>query len=133
MTDSAAEGQRTQLRVLLVEDEPDSADLMTMLLEDADFDVRCVSHAHEALAATPVFRPDVIILDVNLPDMDGIDLATRLRRLDGLSITRMIAVSAISGAAHVQRAASAGIETYLVKPLRMKDLIELIRAEVSTK
>ena len=65
-------------RVLVVDDEPNIVDVITMALRYQGFEVASAGHGHEALAAVESFRPQLMILDVMLPDMEGFEVAARL-------------------------------------------------------
>jgi len=73
------EGQRTDTRLLVVEDEPNILELLSASLRYAGFDVVTAAAGTEAVQAAQRHRPDLIVLDVMLPDMDGFDVVRRLR------------------------------------------------------
>ena len=109
------------LRVLVVDDNADAAELMADLLALDGHDVRAVRDAAAALALLPSFKPQVALLDIGLPVMDGYELATRIRALYPSSVEgaplRLVAVTGYGQDSDRQRAFEAGFDEHLVKPL----------------
>lgn len=119
------------IRVLVVEDQKTVlAALMALLKLNPDFDVvGGYSDAHAALAATPALRPHVVVSDIQMPDMNGLDLAQRLRVQAPDS--RVILLSTFARAGYVQEALRLGISGYLLKdspPERLADGIRAVAA-----
>jgi len=81
------------VRVLIVDDHADTADAMQILLARAGYDVRVAYSGAEAISVAGQFRPDLAILDILLSDMNGYDLAPRLRAVTGEHGLRLIALS----------------------------------------
>jgi two-component system, cell cycle response regulator len=82
------------------------------------------ANGEEGLAAAATFRPDLIILDITMPVMDGITMLTKLRQDAALKATPVIMLTAESGAANVAAIAALGISDYLVKPFKEADLLD---------
>jgi signal transduction histidine kinase/ActR/RegA family two-component response regulator len=114
----AAPGPRPgKLRVLLVEDNADLAETTTTLLAMWGHDARAVSTGRAALAAVDADRPDVVLLDIGLPDMTGYDVARAIRsRGDGAGGVKLVALTGYGLATDRERAAAAGFDAHLVKP-----------------
>jgi two-component system OmpR family response regulator len=113
-------------RVLVVDDEPNISALLSATLRLVEFDVRVVDSGHRALVAVEEFEPDLVVLDVMLPDLDGFDVAKRLRatghRVPVLFLTARDAVEdRISGL-------SAGADDYVTKPFSLEEVVLRIRA-----
>jgi PAS domain S-box-containing protein len=111
-------------RVLVVDDNRDAAGSLAMLVGALGHDVREAYSGASALEVVPTFRPDLIVLDVGLPDMDGYETARRIRELPGGRHARIVAASGyreIPGAAR-----DAGMDDYLVKPLKLSVLQQLL-------
>ncbi|MEU4237633.1 response regulator transcription factor [Actinoplanes sp. NPDC026619] len=113
-------------RVLVVDDEPNISALLSATLRLVEFDVRVVDSGHRALVAVEEFEPDLVVLDVMLPDLDGFDVAKRLRstgsRVPVLFLTARDAVEdRISGLA-------AGADDYVTKPFSLEEVVLRIRA-----
>ena len=109
-------------RILVVEDNEDSAVLLAMSLVQMQHDVRSVSNAGEALALVEHWVPDIAILDIGLPDLDGYELACRLRAMPQLSRLRLIALTGYGSTADRDRARRAGFDAHVVKPARIDAL-----------
>ena len=86
-------GRRTSLRILVVDDNVDAADSIAMLLSMEGHQTRTVNTARAALLAAPEFKPDVVLLDIGLPEMDGYEVARRLRAQNGSARMRLVAVT----------------------------------------
>ena len=111
-----------QRRVLIVDDDADSADLLVQLLEMRGHRVLSVDTGSRAIAIAAEFQPEVAILDVGLPDMSGYELAPLLRKCEGLSECKLIAVTGYSGDAVLERSKLAGFDMHLVKPVDLEVL-----------
>jgi CheY-like chemotaxis protein len=112
-------------RVLVVDDNPDAADLLGDVLERAGHEVSVVNDPLEALSHVGVFQPDVAVLDIGLPVMDGYELATRLR---ASSDCLLIALTGYGQADAVSRSHGAGFDSHLVKPVDTQKLLEIVAA-----
>ena len=119
-----------QRRVLIVDDDADSADLLVQLLEMRGHDARSVNSASRAIAEAAEFLPDVAILDVGLPDMSGYELAQLLRNSEGLAQCKLIAVTGYSGDAALARSKMAGFDLHLVKPVDLEMLARSVLGDV---
>ena len=115
-------------RVLVVEDNLDSVHAMAMLIKTMGHEVRFAINGFAALEVAREFRPEFILLDIGLPDLDGYEIARQLKWEPGLKQTRMIAISGRSEGEMRQRAVDAGCEDLLVKPLDPATLEELLAA-----
>lgn len=114
-------------RVLVVDDNQDSADSLAMLLEIDGHDVRAVYSATSALDEIDAFTPDVILLDIGLPDLDGYEVARRV--LARPRPPRLVAVSGYGQLEDRQRSANAGFAAHLVKPVDMAALKRVLAAD----
>ena len=117
---AAAEAPVTRLdprRILIVDDNPDAAYTLQAVLELAQHDVRVALDAEEALRLGEAFRPQVVLLDIGLPGMDGYEVARHLRRSAVTSRALIIAVSGYGSEADRRRAREAGFDHHLTKPL----------------
>jgi CheY-like chemotaxis protein len=104
-------------KVLVVEDDADTTTLFSIALARRGHEIRVVNCARDALSVAPVFKPNVIVIDIGLPDMDGYRLAGLLRAIPGLADTRFIAVTGNAGQSRVARSIAAGFEAHLTKPV----------------
>jgi CheY-like chemotaxis protein len=125
-------GVKPGLRVLIVDDNVDSVTAMSMLLEVDGYDVRV---AHEALAALEIvaqFEPEVILLDLGLPGMNGLELARALRKLPVAANALLIAVTGYGQPSDRQRSQDAGFNHHLVKPVSSGEIVRVIASHFST-
>jgi len=93
-----------------------------MALELSGHETASVYSAAEALSRVTVFRPDTVLLDIGLPEMDGYEVAQHIRDLPGLRDIRLIAVTGYGRLEDRQRAREAGFDDHLVKPVDLMDL-----------
>jgi len=109
-------------RILVVEDNPDAAESLATLIALMGHEVRSVHDGASALETAAVFRPDVVLLDIGLPDINGYEVAPRLRQQPGLE---RIALAALTGWGQEEdrlRARTAGFDHHFVKPIDVNGL-----------
>ena len=116
------------LRVLLVDDDPAVADTLALLLTTKGYDVRTAYDGQVAVWVAGEFRPDAVLLDLAMPSLHGYDVARRLRRQAGLRDALLVAVTGHSDPFSRPRAAGAGFDHYLVKPVDWAELEPLLTA-----
>jgi signal transduction histidine kinase len=117
-------------RVLIVDDNVDAADSLAMLLKMDGHDVEPVYDPTIALTRVSEFDPEVILLDIGLPVMDGYEVARRLR---GTGIkARLVALTGYGQAKDLERARAAGFDSHLVKPVELPALVRELSAEPVT-
>lgn len=132
-TGAAAASQHRPLnrvRVLVVEDAVDVAEQLQMALLSWGHDSRVCTSGSEALALATYYQPQVVLIDIGLPDMNGWHLARKLHRLGLSDLPIMIAVTAYSEQADFRQSELAGISFHLVKPAyhtQLKQILERIR------
>jgi signal transduction histidine kinase/CheY-like chemotaxis protein len=113
-------------RVLLVDDNVDAAELLQVVLVDAGYEVRTAYDGPSALASLDNFTPDVALLDIGLPGMDGYELAGRLRadpRLRSMRPLRLVALTGYGREHDRARALATHFDEHLVKPVSAEDLL----------
>jgi CheY-like chemotaxis protein len=108
-------------RILVVDDNEDAADMLAMILEQFGNTTRVAHDAEQALQVAGEFTPDVAVLDIGLPVVDGYELARRLR-----GRMHLIALSGYGQASDKERSRDAGFDAHLVKPVEIDQLRELI-------
>jgi len=116
------------LRVLVVDDNVDAADSTAMLLSLDGYETHSVHSAQAALESAPSFNPDVVLLDIGLPEMDGYDVAQRLREQAAGAPMALIALTGYGQPADRDRATQAGFDEFLVKPVEPAVLNGLLRS-----
>jgi len=111
----------TRQRVLIVDDNPDVADSLAKLLESMAHDVRVAYRGEEGVRAYSEFSPDIVLMDINMPDMDGLEAIARIREAPGGTRTLICTLSG-HGKTHAVRAFDAGADGHLVKPVGRAEL-----------
>ncbi len=112
-------------RVLVVEDDEDIAQALQRSLRMEGYDVRCAADGQVALEQGRLFAPDLVILDLGLPQLDGIEVARRLREDNDLPILILTARDALESRVE---GLDAGADDYLVKPFERQELLARMRA-----
>ena len=120
----------SELSVLLVEDNPRNLKLARDVLEYAGFAVTAVTTGEEALPAARLGMPDVILMDLQLPGIDGHAALMELRGDPDTAGIPVVAVSAFAMRADRERALGSGFDGYLEKPISVRDLPDLVRRHV---
>ncbi len=123
---STANGPVRRLDVLVVEDNEDAAESLAALLDAWGHEVRVVHTADAAIAAVEERRPDLVLSDVGLPDMDGYALARRLRAVHGDAVPLLVALSGYGRDEDRRQARDAGFDHHLVKPADADDLAAVL-------
>jgi signal transduction histidine kinase len=122
-----------RLRVLVVEDNRDAAESMRMLLELYGHEARVAYTGPEGVTAARQWRPEVILCDIGLPGLDGYGVAREVRRDPTLARTRLIAVTGYGQDEDRRRAAEAGFERHLTKPVEPDALQPLLTRAAERK
>lgn len=122
-------GESTQpRRVLLVDDSVDAAEAMSMLLETLGHEIRVTHDGPSALAMVDDFAPDVVILDIGLPGMDGFEVARQMRTRAVTKAALLIALTGYGAESDKQKARDAGFDHHLVKPVSFTAIETVIAA-----
>jgi CheY-like chemotaxis protein len=114
------------LRVLVVDDDDNAAQSLALLLSTAGQEVRVANDGPAALAAVAEWAPQVVLLDIALPGMDGLELARQLRARPGGAALRLVALTGLSEPADRQRGLEAGLDAYLIKPASPEELLQAV-------
>jgi two-component system CheB/CheR fusion protein len=113
-------------RVLVVDDDADNLESIAMLLGVLGHEVATATDGLQALEATKTFRPDVVLLDIGLPNLDGYEVAERIRAQQNGAPIRLVAITGWSRDDEQLRAKRAGFDHHLTKPVDPKRLESLI-------
>lgn len=129
--EEAAEGESPDIekrpaRVLVVDDAPDVLEMFGILLRISGYDVAVAASAVEALEQASVMTFDVVVSDIGMPEMNGYELAQRLRQLPGYRDVPMIAVTGFSMYKDQSQALESGFNAHLSKPVNPTTLLDLI-------
>jgi CheY-like chemotaxis protein len=113
-------------RIVLVEDHPDAAESLALLLELLGHRVRVFSEGAAALAAASTDPPDLMVVDIGLPGIDGYEIARRVRRDPLLRHAVLIALTGYGSDDDRRESKAAGFDHHLVKPVEPRALEELV-------
>jgi len=116
--------------ILIVDDEPPILDLVRFTLEDADVRVEEASDGAEALVLARRLKPDLILLDVHMPKLGGLEVCRQLRADVAFAATRIVMLTAAGQEADRARGREAGADEYLTKPFSPLALLALVEALV---
>ena len=114
------------LRVLVVDDNHDAAEVLSMLLESIGVNVQTVNSGPAALAALPGYQPNVILMDIGMPGMNGYEVARRIREQPQYNDIKMVALTGWGQEEDRRQSEDAGFDHHLTKPVDFKLLKELI-------
>lgn len=123
---AAAGGQRRVGEVLLVEDSRDAADTLAEALVGLGYAVRVAYGGDDALRAFAERPAEVVLLDLGLPDLDGLEVARRLRALPGGAAARLIALTGYGQEEDRRQSEEAGVDEHVLKPVDLGRLLERI-------
>jgi signal transduction histidine kinase/ActR/RegA family two-component response regulator len=118
-------------RILVVDDLPDAAKSLAMLLQLLGNEVRTAGNGTEALETARHFLPEVVLLDIGLPGMDGLEVARRLRQEPSLSNTLLVALTGYGHEDDRRRSQESGFNAHLVKPVDLDELQILLASSRS--
>lgn len=114
------------VRVLVVDDNHDAAQVLCMLLQSMGVNVEAVDSGPAALAAIPGYRPNVILMDIGMPGMDGNEVARRIRQQPEFNEIKLIALTGWGQEKDRQRSKESGFDHHLTKPVNSRSLTDLI-------
>jgi DNA-binding response OmpR family regulator len=112
---------------LVVDDRVDVAMSLALLLKQQGYKVQMANHAHEALEKAGLFLPDVVFLDIGLPDLSGYDVCLEMRRSEWGAKAFIVAVTGRNEAEDLLRAAQTGFDRHVGKPMGFGTLREILR------
>lgn len=120
-----------RLKVLVVDDDPTVRSVLSTLLEFEGVDIATADDGPSALATAETHQPDVVLLDVNLPGLDGFDVCRRLKERSAEQ--RVVMVTGRTTQEDQLRGATAGADAFLAKPFSPLELIEVVRTNLNGK
>ena len=118
-------------RILVVEDQEDNRQIIRDLLSATDYEITEAISGEEALVSVAKRRPDLILMDIQLPIMDGYEATRRIRAEPGLQSIPIIAVTSYALSGEEQKARAAGCTDYVPKPYSPRHLLAKIRKYLS--
>ena len=127
MTDAAP----SPARVLIVDDEPNILLSLQFLMKKAGYDVRTAKDGEQALAEVAREKPDIILLDVMMPKLDGFSVCQRIKSDPALSSVRIVMLTARGRDVEREKGISLGADDYITKPFSSKDAIDRVAAPLA--
>ena len=120
-------GSRMTHRILVIEDQEDLREIARLALEGAGYEVVEAATGVEGIAKAESEHPDLVLMDIQLPVLDGYESTRRIKALPGMARTIVIAVSSFAMRGNEEKARAAGCEGYVTKPYSPKQLVDLVR------
>ena len=114
-------------RILVVEDLEDLREIARLALEGAGYEVVEAATGVEGIAKAETEHPDLVLMDIQLPVLDGYESTRRIKALPGMARTIVIAVSSFAMRGDEEKARAAGCDGYVTKPYSPKQLVDLVR------
>ena len=112
--------------ILIADDEPSIVVSLEYLLEHGGYEVRVARDGEEALAAVEKFHPDLVLLDVMLPQMNGFEVCQKVRESPDLSGTRIVMLTAKGRDVEISKGLALGADAYVTKPFSTRELMATI-------
>ncbi|MFH0914184.1 MAG: response regulator [Chloroflexota bacterium] len=114
-------------KILIVEDNPENLSLMEMILRARDYNLLRATDGEEALAVAVREKPDLIVMDIQLPKLSGLEVTSRLRQLPEFEHLPILAVTAFASQEDEQQTLEAGCDAYLAKPISTRQFPLIIK------
>jgi CheY-like chemotaxis protein len=118
---------------LLAEDDEATTMIIQDYLDNKGYRVQVATNGHDALTRACMLQPDLILMDVQMPGMDGLEVTRRIRTHSALAQTPIIALTALAMPGDRERCLAAGATSYLSKPLRLAHLAQTIEAHLAAQ
>ena len=119
-------------RVLIADDEPNIVASLEFLMEQAGFEVRLAANGKEALDLVASFGPDLVILDVMMPEMNGYEVCQRLKSDPATRAVKVVMLSAKGREVEVAKGLELGADAYVTKPFSTRELVAKVREMLAT-
>jgi len=113
--------------ILVADDDDQVRSLVARVLNDAGYEVAAAAEGREALRLARRLKPSLVVLDVDMPGLSGLEVARRIRATKTIAPTPILVASAGPGQPNVAAATEAGADAYLVKPFKLTELLALVR------
>ncbi|MDZ7879075.1 MAG: response regulator [Saprospiraceae bacterium] len=120
-----------QTKILLVDDEPNILLAIDFLLKKEGYTTKKAFNGQQAIDEVVAFRPDIVVLDVMMPEYDGFEVARRIRNMPDFEDVRIIFLTAKGTETDKMRGYTSGGEVYLIKPFDNDELVQVINEVVS--
>jgi two-component system cell cycle response regulator DivK len=119
-------------RILVIEDQQDNRQILRDLLTSADFEVIEAEDGETGLVAAAAHRPDLILMDIQLPTLDGYEATRRLKADTALRAIPVIAVTSYASSSDADKARAAGCDAFISKPFSPRQLLATVREYLSS-
>jgi two-component system cell cycle response regulator DivK len=120
-------------KVLIIEDNATNLKLATFLIHSAGHTVLSAADAEAGLAVARAERPDLILMDVQLPGMNGLEATAQLKADEATRSIRVVALTALAMKGDEERILAAGCDGYIAKPMRYQELLATITAHLAQR
>ncbi|MEG4343179.1 hybrid sensor histidine kinase/response regulator [Microcoleus sp. A003_D6] len=107
----------SQFSILIVDDEPDNFDVLETLLSEQEYELYYAANGQDAIASLDLFKPDIILLDVMMPGIDGIEVCRQIKAMSKWKAVPIIMVTALSSKSDLAKCLTAGADDFISKPL----------------
>jgi len=114
-------------RILIVDDEPNIATSLEFLMRGSDYDVQVARNGEEALLLAESFRPDVVLLDVMMPQRSGFEVCRKIRENPALRDMKIVMLTAKGRDVEKEKGLNLGANAYVTKPFSTKELMNTVR------
>lgn len=111
-------------RILIVDDKPDNLKLITLVLESRGAAIKGLTDSREVFDAVDSFSPNLILLDLAMPNLNGWEIYRQLRARPDMASVPIIALTALSMQQDIQKGESMGIDGYITKPFRSESVVQ---------
>ncbi|MEK6252830.1 MAG: response regulator [Actinomycetota bacterium] len=115
------------VRILIVDDEPNIVVSLEFLMRQKGYETQVARDGEEALAAVESFRPDLVLLDVNVPRRDGFEVCQKLRA-DGWTELKIVMLTAKGRDIEIEKGLALGADAYVTKPFSTRELVARVAA-----
>jgi two-component system, sensor histidine kinase and response regulator len=119
--------------ILVIDDEPNNFDVIQTLLNNAEYIFHYASSGQRALDRVDRFQPDAILLDVMMPDLDGVEVCRRIKALPRWQSIPIVMVTALTDKKELERCLSTGAEDFITKPVNRLELIARVSSMLRIK
>lgn len=116
----------TKPYILAADDEPMNQMILEELLEDG-YELVCVDDGRQCVESVKKRRPDLVLMDVNMPEMDGLDACMKIKQLGGCADLPIIMVSALASETEIEHGMNAAADSYITKPFNDEELLSVIK------
>jgi DNA-binding response OmpR family regulator len=113
-------------KILVVEDHENILDLLKAIFRDSGYQIFCVRDGSEALNIANMYKPDIVLLDIQLPKINGLDVCNSMKRSTVLSNTKVLMLSGRTQNSDLNQAHEMGADGYITKPFRPGELMQKV-------